>query len=344
MSEKQTTILIINMASDFGGGEIQTEELMLNLTNYNICFFGKSSGKFIPRLKEKAPHIKIVNLWEMLKLVFCCSSLIIHAQDGRGAHIAGFLKKISGRPVVITRHVSFPFKRKFSLSSYKNADMLVGVSQQVTENLKLLNSNCRTIYGCIKPLLENAEFEQRYFVKKHILAIAHIGNLQAVKNFQLTLSLAKNFSQIQFFIVGSGELEQELKQQAINLPNITFIPFTPYIGSVFKKVDLQIVPSHSEGLGAVILEGYQYRVSVIAHQTGGISEIVQNEKTGFLVENNDPMIYHKILTTLLDNPQKLCELKQNVERYIFEHDFSARRMALEYEQVYSAILANRTQK
>lgn len=341
MSVHKPTILMINMASGFGGGEVQTEELMLNLTNYNLCFFGKSSGKFIARLKEKAPHIQIVNMWQMLRLVFRCPNLIVHAQDGRGAHIAGFLKKISGKPVVITRHVSFPFKRKSSLSSYQNANMLVGVSQQVTDNLKPLNTNYRTIYGCIKPLLEDAELEQKYFAQKNGLSIAHVGNLQPVKNFQLTLSLAEKFSQIQFFIVGSGELEQELKQQAANLSNVTFIPFTPYIGSIFKQVDLQLVPSHSEGLGAVILEGYQYQVPVIAHQTGGVPEIVQNQRTGFLVENNDPIVYQQILTALLDSPQKLAELKQHVAQYIHEHDFSAQRMAREYEQVYSAVLGKR---
>ncbi|MFZ7343421.1 glycosyltransferase family 4 protein [Avibacterium volantium] len=342
MNEIKPAILFINMAKGFGGGEFQTEQLMLALPKYKIYFFGKKHGKFIAQLRQYA-EITVINLWQMLKLVFSKRPLIIHAQDGRGAHIAGLLKMLSRKPVVITRHVAFPFKRKSSLKSYKNADMLVGVSEQVSRNLKVLNPNVKTIYGCIKPLQENKEFEQQFFTKKATLSIAHIGNLQEVKNFPLTIGLAKRFPEVIFYLVGSGELEQHLKELAKGLNNVVFIPFTPYIGSVFKHIDLQIVPSHSEGLGAVILEGYQYQIPAMAHAIGGIPDIIAERKTGYLVERNIPESYQKILQEIIDNPQKLIDIKENISIFMHDKDFSATKMAQQYDEIYKNILSTTPQ-
>ncbi|MFZ7230341.1 glycosyltransferase family 4 protein [Avibacterium avium] len=342
MNEIKPAILFINMAKGFGGGEFQTEQLMLALPKYKIYFFGKKHGKFIAQLRQYA-EITVINLWQMLKLVFSKRPLIIHAQDGRGAHIAGLLKMLSRKPVVITRHVAFPFKRKSSTKSYKNADMLVGVSEQVSHNLRELNSNVKTIYGCVKPLLENNEFEQTFFSEKNgKLSIAHIGNLQKVKNFELTIELAKNFPEILFYIVGSGELEQTLKEQAKDSKNVIFIPFTPYIGSIFKHIDVQILPSFLEGLPGVILEGYQYNIPTIANAVGGIPEIIEDGKTGYLIKHNTLESYQQVLKELLNNPEQLVELKENIKLYMQHNDFSAQNMAKQYAEIYHNLLAEKS--
>lgn len=331
-------ILFINMAKGFGGGEFYTEQLITNLQGYECYFLGKSSGKLGQHLHQTAPQVQVLSFWQALKLVFRHKNLIIHALDGRGAHLGALLKKLSKRPLVITRQVGFSLKRQSSVKSYVAADMLVGVSRQISENLATFNSNTKTVYGCLKPLQENVEFEQQWFSKQTSgLKIAQIGNFQAVKNFPLTIALAKQNPQMQFYLVGSGELENELKTQANGLSNVTFIPFTPYVGSVLKQIDLLIMPSHSEGLGMTILEAYQYSVPVLAHSTGGIPEIVEHENTGFLVRENQPDAYQTILDRLLEKPETLIVLRQNAKAFLTQRDFSAQRMTNEYRHIYQAI-------
>lgn len=340
MSQKQA-ILFINMAKGFGGGEFYTEQLIKNLEGYQCYFFGKSSGKLSSYLKKEMPSISVVNWIQLIKLVMFNRSIIIHALDGRGAHIAGIIKRIFKNPTMITRQVNFPFKRESSKSAYKNADMLIGVSHKITEYLKTLNPNSHTIYGCLKPLQENVEFEKTYFpTKNKKLSIAHIGNFQLVKNFFLTIELARHNPDIVFYLVGSGELENELKQKAKSLSNVIFIPFTPYIGSVLKYIDLLIVPSHSEGLGMTILEGYQYKKPVIAHSIGGIPEIVQHNQTGFLVEENKVENYQFYLDYIKSNESVLQEFSNNIQQYLIDTDFSAIRMAKEYSVKYEQFSKN----
>ncbi|MGX2957033.1 glycosyltransferase family 4 protein [Ursidibacter arcticus] len=342
MSNPKKNILFINMASGFGGGEYQTEQLILSLKEYNIYFFGKGNSRLSQKIKEKAPFVRVLNFYQLFFLGLKAlknKNLIVHAQDGRGAHIAGILKRIFGLPTIITRHVSFPLKRKSSSYAYRSANALVGVSKQITEFLQTLNSNSHTIYGCVKPLYENELFEQNYFpYKKNGLSVAHIGNLQKVKNFELTIDLAANNPDINFYIVGSGELEIQLKYRAKHLSNVTFIPFTEYIGSVFKNVDIQIIPSHSEGLGGVILEGYTYKIPVLAHATGGIPEIVKTGITGYLSYTNNIDDYQDYLEQLKHNPDLLIQLKANIAEFLEKNSFSSDRMATQYQNIYNKIL------
>lgn len=336
----QPKILFINMAKGFGGGEFYTEQLMANLVGFDCYFLGKKSGKLTACLQQTQPNVKIVSLWEAIKLALSNKNLIVHALDGRGAHFAGLFKRFFGIKSIITRQVNFAFKRKSSQKAYANADMVVGVSQCITQNLKTINPNAQTIYGCLKPLQENAKFEQQ-FSESQRFKIAQIGNFQAVKNFPLTIDLAKKNPDIDFYLVGSGELEQTLKTQAKGLDNVSFLPFTPYVGSVLKQIDLLIVPSHSEGLGMAILEAYQYQVPVIAHATGGIPEIVEHNQTGFLVSQNQVKQYQIILDRLLAEPDYFATLRQNITAYLAQKDFSAKRMAKEYEAIYQQVLKNK---
>lgn len=331
-------ILFINMAKGFGGGEFYTEQLIRNLNGYQRYFLGKPTGKLATHLRKNLPQVHIISLLKAIKLVRTHKNLIIHALDGRGVHFATFLKKISGRPLIITRQVDFPLKRSASQKSYQTADILVGVSKQISKSLSLINPNTATVYGCIKPLEENLEFESFWFTDKPKgLKIAQIGNFQAVKNFPLTITLAEKNPHIHFYLVGSGEQETELKAQARNLHNITFIPFTPYVGSVLKQIDLLIIPSHSEGLGMTILEAYQYNIPVLAHATGGIPEIVEHEQTGFLVHPNHEQEYQTILDYLSATPEKLQLLKEKTSTFLKKQDFSAERMAKEYHMIYQRL-------
>ena len=222
--KNKPNILFINMAKEFGGGEFYSEQLMQNLDGFNSYFLGKKSSRLNHHISEKLSHIKIVNLLGAIKLILSDKQTIVHALDGRGVHLGGLFKYFFKTKLVITRQVNFDLKRKFSQKTYSNADMLVGVSKSISKKLQSLNTNVTTIYGCIKPLQENNELEEYYFSKKtDKLKIAQIANFSPVKNFTLTIELARKNDKIEFYLVGSGNLESELKTQAKGIDNIIFI-------------------------------------------------------------------------------------------------------------------------
>jgi glycosyltransferase involved in cell wall biosynthesis len=62
-----------------------------------------------------------------------------------------------------------------------------------------------------------------------------------------------------------------------------------------------VLPSHSEGLGKVLLEAQAMRKPVIAYDSGGMSQAFLNDETGFLVKTGDIQALADKIRFLLDN-------------------------------------------
>jgi glycosyltransferase involved in cell wall biosynthesis len=75
------------------------------------------------------------------------------------------------------------------------------------------------------------------------------------------------------------------------------------VGSIFKAVDIAVSPSTlPEPFGLVIAEAMAARRPVIATDSGGPSEIIQDRVNGFLIPRNDPVTFSKRLEELIQDP------------------------------------------
>jgi D-inositol-3-phosphate glycosyltransferase len=77
------------------------------------------------------------------------------------------------------------------------------------------------------------------------------------------------------------------------------------LSTFFRAADACVVPSHSESFGLVALEAAACGVPVVAAAVGGLTTIVQDGETGFLVEGRDPLEFAKPLSAIL-NDQELA--------------------------------------
>ncbi|GAB3189481.1 glycosyltransferase [Nesterenkonia suensis] len=62
----------------------------------------------------------------------------------------------------------------------------------------------------------------------------------------------------------------------------------PQLASLFRESDAVLMPSYSESFGLVALEAMACGTPVLAHDVGGLSELVRHRRTGRLVESLDP--------------------------------------------------------
>jgi len=84
-------------------------------------------------------------------------------------------------------------------------------------------------------------------------------------------------------ILATPEYAARVRARAGDLP-ITFLGWREEIAEVLAELDLLVVPSSNEGLGRVILEAFSAEVPVVAYPSGGIPELIQDGRTGYLVE------------------------------------------------------------
>jgi len=91
-------------------------------------------------------------------------------------------------------------------------------------------------------------------------------------------------------LAGNGPERGALEQQAIALgvkENIHFLGTVEDVGSLYRQLDLVVLPSRSEGLPNVLLEALSADVPVVATAVGAVPEVLADEAAGRIVPPGD---------------------------------------------------------
>ena len=83
----------------------------------------------------------------------------------------------------------------------------------------------------------------------------------------------------------------------------------------------------------VIIEAMSHGLPVVASNVGGVSEIVHDGKSGYVVENRSEEFASKIESLLQDD--KLYEAQSNEARRIYHDSLTVERMVQKYLSIYS---------
>lgn len=90
---------------------------------------------------------------------------------------------------------------------------------------------------------------------------------------------------------------------------------------MYKNADLFILASRKyknsiEGFGLVFLEAFSAGLPVIATNTGGVSDIVKNNKNGILVDEDSIIQIKNAIETMMTNKKQYEFLSKNVKKYL----------------------------
>jgi len=188
-------------------------------------------------------------------------------------------------------------------------------------------------------------FHSSYNVKPDELTIGIIGRLVPIKNHLLFLkAIEKVFAQLNLplkvFIIGDGEersmLENYIQTNKLNDRSNQQIIFTSWIKNVdvaLAGLDLLVLTSRNEGTPVTLIEAQATGIPVVSTRVGGVEDIIQDTKTGFLVESDDvDAIAEKISLLLKDQGlrRSMGEEGRAFVRDRFQYDHLATRMSALY--------------
>lgn len=142
------------------------------------------------------------------------------------------------------------------------------------------------------------------------------------------------------YIVGDGPLLRHLTAQAekLKIKNlVTFMGWQDNIEELIVQFDFLVLPSLFEGFGLVVLEGWAQERPTIGSHVGGISELIQDNKTGILVPPNDPMALAQAVVHLLENPTLAVEMGRRGRLETLPR-FTIEAMVQETEAIYRRLL------
>jgi glycosyltransferase involved in cell wall biosynthesis len=115
----------------------------------------------------------------------------------------------------------------------------------------------------------------------------------------------------------------------------------------YADSDVMVLPSildargDTEGLGVVLLEAMSYGVPVIASDIGGITDIVENEKSGLLVPPADPEQLARALERLARDPALAKRLGDAGEQRV-RHAFGWPEIMAKWAECYGSLGRRRT--
>ncbi len=148
------------------------------------------------------------------------------------------------------------------------------------------------------------------------LSILWAGRLDRQKRPDILIRIAQRCRDlpIRFHVYGSPVIDTDAYTGAFsNLENLTYhggfdgLPSLPA-----EEYDLFLYTSEWDGLPNVLLEAISLRLPVIASDVGGISELIQHEKTGFLIAPYDDVDqFSDCLRKIAENPSVLGPISDN---------------------------------
>jgi D-inositol-3-phosphate glycosyltransferase len=144
---------------------------------------------------------------------------------------------------------------------------------------------------------------------------------------------------------GSGlEHPESLAQLATALGIADVVRFVPPVAQSeladwYAAATLVCVPSYNESFGLVAVEAQAAGTPVVAAAVGGLTTVVRDGASGFLVEGHDPADYASVMARLVDQPALRARLSAGAVRQAaeFTWDRTAERTVAVYRQAGEAM-------
>ena len=147
-----------------------------------------------------------------------------------------------------------------------------------------------------------------------------------------------------FVIAGEGELTESLKTFAGQLQidqNVAFIGRCRNVADLLAVSTVCVLSSRSEGFSNSILEYMSAGKPVVATRVGGAAEVVIDNETGFVVDDDDDRSMAARISLLLQDRELARRLGGRGRAMIVE-EFTLDRQLARTLDVYSTVLANKT--
>lgn len=235
------------------------------------------------------------------------------------------------------------FSNRIITNSFKVRDMVVRYEKVPLRRIDVINNGIdfETFATTpAAPLYE--EFPQ---LKDNSLLVGIVANLnRTVKRVDLFIKVAGKVLQdnpdCRFLIIGDGKLRPELQDlvRTLNIDEAVFFlgsrsPALPYI----KYFCIGMLTSDSEGFPNALLEYMAMGVPVVATAVGGVTELIQDGKTGLLAPVGDYRTLAKQVNILLGNEKKRKTIGEN-GKILVRKQFNWTHKILEFEAYYRKLL------
>jgi glycosyltransferase involved in cell wall biosynthesis len=178
---------------------------------------------------------------------------------------------------------------------------------------------------------------------KKTVRVGCVANLRPVKNIDgfmraAKLALAK-FPQLVFEVAGDGEQRAELERLHTQLglgERFVLHGSVSDVPGFLRRMDVAVLPSHSEGMSNALLEYMAAGRAVVATDVGANARLLDGGRCGLLVPPGDESALVEALGALLANPLRAAGFGAAARRRV-DAEFSRDAMRRRFERFYAEL-------
>jgi glycosyltransferase involved in cell wall biosynthesis len=193
----------------------------------------------------------------------------------------------------------------------------------------------------------DVDLKKEFDLPKDSIVMVGAGRLVHQKGFDYMIKVARMAKDEKlnwrFIVIGKGQLENELKQMVKDLNVADYIRFVGFHNDVFpimKAADLFVLTSRSESMTHVLREAMSVKTACVAADVTGISELIEHEKNGYLVEPENEKAMFDGIKYVLEHPELKQKIEENSIKRIQEA-FTMDRMVDNIEDLLERLLAKK---
>jgi L-malate glycosyltransferase len=294
--------------------------------------------------------------WRLSRVVKRLRPDVVHAHDAHGTAMASLgLSLGSPTPapaLIVSRRVDFHLKRNsFSRWKHRQVDLFIAASEAIRKMLvadSVPGERVITVHEGID--LEHVlaappvNVHEAFWLPHRAPVVGNVAALVPHKGHRHLIEAAhlvvREMPDTRFLILGEGELREQLERQIRDhhLEKHVLLPGfrTDVIGCI-KGLDLFVMSSVTEGLGTSLLDAMACSRASVATRAGGIPELVQDGRTGVLVEPRDHAAMAREIVRLLRDDGLRRQMGEAARTRVAEK-FTVERMVAETAAVYERVV------
>jgi len=321
----------------------------------------------VPELRRELNILgDIISFFKLYGIIKREKPDIVHTHMAKAGTLGRLAARLAGVPVIIHTYHGHVFHSYFS--GLKTAfflaieRMLVGFTDkiiviserqkdEIKHYLRLKDENKLILiplgFELDRFLRGNREdlrnrMREKWRIPKEAIVVGTVGRLTSVKNHKMFLKAAgeikKTFTDkdVRFLIVGDGELRKALTTLSDSLGLYKDVIFTGWrkdMDSVYSAMDIVALASLNEGTPVSLIEALANAKPVVATDVGGVRDVAEDGKSGYIVPKNDIKAFAEAISALIRDKDKRDVFSAYGRNFIKERH-SKERLIRDIEDLY----------
>jgi glycosyltransferase involved in cell wall biosynthesis len=319
----------------------------------------------IPSLVRKIDPVRdITTFFSLWKLMLHEKPTIVHTHTSKAGILGRLAAKLTGVPFIVHTTHGHVFYGHFGPLATKFFLVIERVFASFTKRMIALTDGekndylkfdiCKkdkivTIHSGVdlerffKAKIKKEEKKKTLGVNPNHPVVGTVGWLLPIKGPKPLLNAMKRIWQdhtdVELVFVGKGELEESLKEDAMNMgvsDKVKFLGWRDDVHEIIPIFDVFVLPSLNEGMGRVLVEAMASGRPIVASRTGGIPDLVIHGQTGLLVSPEDESGLADAIHKMLKDPEKAKIMGQRGKAH--SKRFSVESMVAKIDALYTDLI------